>query len=77
METYLLETINMSFSLNLKLDKIILSKRSNSPFFTGTDIGRISTQLDMTIMLLWFSHNAKSFNPSLNLGLYIVNLAWE
>jgi hypothetical protein len=31
----------------------------------------------MTIMLLWFSHNAKSFNPSLNLGLYIVNLAWE
>lgn len=77
METYLLETIRMSFCLNLKPDRFKLSKRSNLPFFTGTDIGRISNQLDYDHRAFVVFLNAKSFNPSLNRGLYIVNLAWE
>ena len=42
METYLLDKTRMSLSLNLKPERVKLTKRSNLLFLTGNDIGRIS-----------------------------------
>jgi len=45
-ETYLLDKIRMSFSLNLKPERVKLSNRLNLVFLTGIDIVRISNLLN-------------------------------